>query len=467
MSGYVSTRGQAPVLGFSDVTIAGLASDGGLYVPQTCPKISAQDLKELPHESYIETAWRVMLPFVVDDIPSADLVKMLKAAYHVFDKREITPLHEFEKDFYILELFHGPTLAFKDVALQFLGHVFDYILAKKKQRVTIIGATSGDTGSAAIAAFQGKANADIFILHPKDRVSEVQRRQMTTVLAPNVFNIAVEGSFDDCQDLVKAMLNDAKFRAELHLSAVNSINWARILAQIVYYVYAASRVREKTGRDVTFCVPTGNFGNIYAGYVARQMGAPVAKLLAATNSNDILHRFFTTGQMKMASVTPTLSPSMDIQVSSNFERLLFDLFDRQGVAVAATMQHFRKNGPYHLEEPVMQKVHTLFGSGRMDDAATIEVMKRTYQERKYILDPHTAVGVGVAEEYKKKNPDSVIVSLATAHPAKFPDAVKKAIGLTPALPPHLADLYDRKEQFKVLPNDLAKVQDFVRANGRK
>jgi threonine synthase len=464
---YVSTRGHAPHLNFTGATLAGLAVDGGLYVPETMPKLSSADLADLPKESYFETAWRVMAPFIGGDIPSADLARIVKAAYKTFDKQDIAPLHEIEKDFYVLELFHGPTLAFKDVALQFLGHAFDYLLEKKKQRVTIVGATSGDTGSAAIAAFQGKANADIFILHPRGRVSEVQRRQMTTVLAPNVFNIAVEGSFDDCQDIVKGLFADAKLRADLHLSAVNSINWARILAQAVYYVYAGARVKAKTGKAPAFCVPTGNFGNIYAGHVAERMGAPVGRLIAATNRNDILHRFFATGRMKAEGVTPTLSPSMDIQVSSNFERLLFELFGRQGDAVDKTMRHFREKGPYHLEEPAMTQVRALFGSGRKDDAETLEVMGRVWREKKYLLDPHSAVGFGVAEDYRKAHPGEAVVTLATAHPAKFPDAVKQATGVSPPLPPHLADLFSRKEECAALPADVEKVKAFVKARARK
>jgi len=463
MLSYVSTRGKAPRLGFADTTLAGLATDGGLYVPDICPKLSEAELGNMSSQNYLEIAWRVLLPFVSDDIPSEDLIRILQKSYKTFNTKEVAPLHELAPNFYVQELFHGPTLAFKDVALQFLGNLFDYILEKKKTRVTIVGATSGDTGSAAIEAFRGKTTADVFILHPHNRVSEVQRRQMTTVLDSNVHNIAIDGSFDDCQDLVKAMFNDAKFRDDLHLSAVNSINWARILAQVVYYIYAGVRVQDKTGRAPTFCVPTGNFGNVYAGYVAQSMGLGVDKFLVATNRNDILHRFFSTGRMKADGVQRSLSPSMDIQVSSNFERLLFDLFGRKGEAVDQTMQHFRKAGPFHLEEGVMNPLRRLFGSGRVDDAGTLEVIKATYQKYNYILDPHTAVGVGVAEEYQAANPDSVIVSLATAHPAKFPAAVKQAIGVEPALPPELADLYQRQERFEVMPNDLAKVQAAIRA----
>lgn len=456
---YISTRGKAPHLDFSGATLAGLARDGGLYVPEVCPLLSSADIPNMSHQAYIEVAWRVILPFVEGAISPTDLTRLLINAYKSFSHKEIAPLHQLQDDFYLLELFHGPTLAFKDVALQFLGQVFDHILKRSGQKVTIIGATSGDTGSAAIEAFRGKENANIFILHPHNRVSEVQRRQMTTVQAPNVFNIAVEGSFDDCQDLVKAMFNDQAFRDAVQMSAINSINWARILAQVAYYVFAAARTQ---GRPVTFCVPTGNFGNVYAGYVAHSMGAPVEKLIVATNHNDILHRFFETGQMKAEGVKPSLSPSMDIQISSNFERLLFELYGRDGAAVDKTMKHFRETGPFKLDADTMKKVKSLFVSGRVDDAGTSEIIRRTYQRSNYILDPHTAVGVGVAEEYRKNNPDSVVVSLATAHPSKFPDAVRKAIGIEPELPPHLADLHQRAEKYEVLPPDLSRVQKFVR-----
>ena len=330
MLGYISTRGAAPRLGFADTALAGLARDGGLYVPETCPKISAEEIDNMSGQNYLEIAWRVILPFVSNDIPSEDLIRLLQKSYKPFADRNITPLRKLDDGFYLQELFHGPTLAFKDVALQFLGQVFDYILAKKRETVTIVGATSGDTGSAAIEAFKNSPHANIVILHPKGRVSDVQRRQMTTVDAPNVHNIAIDGSFDDCQDIVKALFNDLPFRDEMRLSAINSINWARILAQVVYYVYASAKVLGETGKPATFCVPTGNFGNVYAGYIAKSMGAPIDKLIIATNANDILDRFFKTGRMEVRGVTPTISPSMDIQISSNFERLLFDLYARDG-----------------------------------------------------------------------------------------------------------------------------------------
>jgi threonine synthase len=460
---YISTRGQAPRLSFADTTLAGLAADGGLYVPEACPKLGEGEIANMANQNYLEVAWRVMLPFVSEDLPSEDLIRLLKASYKSFDTKDIAPLKQLEDNLHVLELFHGPTLAFKDVALQFLGQIFGHFLKIRNESVTIVGATSGDTGSAAIEAFRGKPGVNIFIFHPHKRVSEVQRRQMTTVQDANVFNVAIEGSFDDCQDLVKAMFNDATFRAEVKLSAINSINWARILAQVVYYIYAGAKLHDKTDRHVTFCVPTGNFGNVYAGYVAQSMGLPVEKLLVATNRNDILHRFFVSGKMKAEGVVPTISPSMDIEISSNVARLLFDMFGRMPKAVEQTMAHFRKNGPFKIDDSVMEGVRKLFASGRVDDAQTTEIIKRTWRKHGYLVDPHTAVGLGVAQTYLEEHPKAQVISLATAHPAKFPDAVKRATGVEPQLPERLADLHKRPERYEVMANDLAKVQDFVRS----
>ena len=467
MFGYVSTRGKALRLGFADAALEGLATDGGLYVPELCPKISDVEFSNMAHQSYIEVAWRVILPFVADDIPSGDLLKILQASWRRFDSKEIAPIHSLSGNFHVLELFHGPTFAFKDLALQFLGQIFDYLLEKRQGRVTIAAATSGDTGSAAIEAFRGKKNADIFILHPHGRVSDVQRRQMTTVLDDNVFNVAVEGSFDDCQDIVKGLFNDEPFRREVNLSAVNSINWARILAQVVYYVYAAARLKAAPERPLTFSVPTGNFGNIYAGYVAKNMGVPIDRLLAATNRNDILYRFFKTGRMEATRVIPTLSPSMDIQISSNFERLLFDMLGRSGDAVTQTMAHFRTAGPFDMDAQIMEKVRKTFDSGHKDDAQTLEVMRIVQQKSHYLLDPHSAVGVAVAEDYQRLNPKSVMVSLATAHPAKFPAAVRRATGMDPPVPPLLYGLEQKPEKFQILPPDLDRVRDYMRQGLKK
>lgn len=463
MPGYISTRGAAPRLNFADAALTGLARDGGLYVPDACPQISAEELRNMAHQNYLEVAWRVIAPFVGEDISAQDLIALLQKSYKGFAHPEKTPLRKLDDGFYVQELFHGPTLAFKDVALQFLGQVFDFILRARGQKVTIVGATSGDTGSAAIEAFKNSPHANIVILHPKGRVSDVQRRQMTTVDAPNVRNIAIEGSFDDCQDLVKAMFGDLAFRDALQLSAINSINWARILAQVVYYVYAGVRVQAETGRAPVFTVPTGNFGNVYAGYVAKSMGLPVSRLIVATNANDILHRFYTTGRMERRGVVPTISPSMDIQISSNFERLLFDLYGRDGAAVAATMKHFRDNGPFDLSPDIMARLSSVFASGRKDDAETTAIIRDIYRRYDYVLDPHTAVGIGVAQDWKRARPDDVMVTLATAHPAKFPDAVKAATDVAPELPAHLAGLMTRPERYDMLPADLGKVQDYIRA----
>lgn len=463
MPGYVSTRGAAPRLNFADAALTGLARDGGLYVPDACPQISAEELRNMAHQNYLEVAWRVIAPFVGEDISAQDLIALLQKSYKGFAHPEKTPLRKLDDGFYVQELFHGPTLAFKDVALQFLGQVFDFILKARGQKVTIVGATSGDTGSAAIEAFKNSPHANIVILHPKGRVSDVQRRQMTTVDAPNVRNIAIEGSFDDCQDLVKAMFGDLAFRDAMQLSAINSINWARILAQVVYYVYAGVRVQAETGRAPVFTVPTGNFGNVYAGYVAKSMGLPVSRLIVATNANDILHRFYTTGRMERRGVVPTISPSMDIQISSNFERLLFDLYGRDGAAVAATMKHFRDKGPFDLSPDIMVQLSSVFASGRKDDAETTAIIRDIYRRYDYVLDPHTAVGIGVAQDWKRARPDDVMVTLATAHPAKFPDAVKAATDVAPELPAHLTGLMTRPERYDVLPADLCKVQDYIRA----
>lgn len=463
MPGYVSTRGAAPRLNFADAALTGLARDGGLYVPDACPQISAEEFRNMAHQNYLEVAWRVIAPFVGEDISAQDLIALLQKSYKGFAHPEKTPLRKLDDGFYVQELFHGPTLAFKDVALQFLGQVFDFILKARGQKVTIVGATSGDTGSAAIEAFKNSPYANIVILHPKGRVSDVQRRQMTTVDAPNVRNIAIEGSFDDCQDMVKAMFGDLAFRDAMQLSAINSINWARILAQVVYYVYAGVRVQAETGRAPVFTVPTGNFGNVYAGYVAKSMGLPVSRLIVATNANDILYRFYTTGRMERRGVVPTISPSMDIQISSNFERLLFDLYGRDGAAVAATMKHFRDKGPFDLSPDIMVQLSSVFASGRKDDAETTAIIRDIYRRYDYVLDPHTAVGIGVAQDWKRARPDDVMVTLATAHPAKFPDAVKAATDVAPELPAHLAGLMTRPERYDVLPADLGKVQDYIRA----
>ena len=451
---YVSTRGTAPELGFSDVLLAGLATDGGLYVPNEYPS-----LPELPSGGYAELAHAVMSPYIGDEIASADLLRMCREAYATFRHPATVPLVQIDTDEWLMELFHGPTLAFKDVALQLVGRMFDHVLAQRGERIMIVGATSGDTGSAAIDGVKACRNVDIVILYPEGRVSDVQRKQMTTVDAPNVHTVAVAGTFDDCQDLVKAMFNDATFRNDLNLSAVNSINWARVMAQVVYYVAAVDALG---GQPITFSVPTGNFGNVLAGWIAREMGASVDQLIVGSNTNDILTRFFASRAMTTTGVVPTLSPSMDIQVSSNFERLLFEMNDRDGGATAEQMNRFRQSGRMDVEsDQYVRWIEPVFRAARCDDDTTVATMADVYRSTGMQIDPHTAVGVSSARQCAPHG--SPVVTLATAHPAKFPDAVERATGRRPALPEHLADLFDRPERTTSLPNDLATVQSFVRS----
>jgi threonine synthase len=461
---YISTRGEAPVLAFDDVLLAGLARDGGLYVPEAWPRFSAEALRAMRGLPYAALAARVMGPFLGGRVGEAEFATMAERAYAGFGHRAVAPLKQLDAGLWLMELFHGPTLAFKDFALQVVGPLFDYVLAARDARVTILGATSGDTGSAAIEACRDRARVDIFMLHPHGRVSDVQRRQMTTVLSPNVHNIAIDGSFDDCQDLVKGLFNDLEFRDRVGLSAVNSINWARIAAQIVYYFHAALALGAPD-RAVAFSVPTGNFGNIYAAYAAREMGLPVGMLICGSNRNDILTRFFETGAMRIGKVEPSLSPSMDIQVSSNAERLLFDLYDRDGKALGAAMKSFRAGGTLDVGKACLDKVCALFAARRVSDADTLAAMKREYEATGEVLDPHTAVGVAAARAVETER-SLPVVALGAAHPAKFPDAVEKAIGRRPALPPRLAGLFEREERCMRLPNDLGALREFILARAR-
>ncbi|TVR83207.1 MAG: threonine synthase [Rhodospirillales bacterium] len=458
---YVSTRGTAPALPFDDAVLAGLAPDGGLYVPARWPRFSDDALRLIADMAYPALAARVMAAFAAPSVTEAELTGLATDAYRGFDHADIAPLKSLGDDIYLLELFHGPTLAFKDYALQVLGRLFDHILNARARRITIVGATSGDTGSAAIEACRDRDTIDIFMLHPHGRVSEVQRRQMTTVDAANVHNIAIDGTFDDCQNLVKAMFNDAPFRDRHRLGAVNSINWARIVAQVVYYVHAASLLAAPD-RRVAFAVPTGNFGNVFAGYVAWRLGVPIARLIVGSNRNDILTRFFKSGRMAVDVVHPTLSPSMDIQVSSNFERLLFDLYDRDGAAVAELMTTFREQQAFAVEPRHLQRARALFAAARFDDEETKAAMRAVHEETGELLDPHSAIGVAAARSVERP-PGVPVVALATAHPAKFPDAVEAATGVRPALPPRLADLFDRPERFTALPADLGAVERFIAA----
>ncbi|UJW85247.1 threonine synthase [Devosia sp. SL43] len=460
---FVSTRGQAPVLGFSDAVLAGLASDGGLYVPQTWPQVSAAEIASFAGKPYADVAYAIISRFVGDEIAPAKLKQIIDDSYAVFRHPSVTPLIELEPGHFVLELFHGPTLAFKDVAMQFLSRVMDHILAERGLRATIVGATSGDTGSAAIEAFRGRDTTDIFILHPLGRTSPVQRLQMTTVLDANVHNIALEGTFDDCQNIVKAMFNNHRFRDSVRLSGVNSINWGRIVAQIVYYFTAAVSLGSPQ-RKVSFTVPTGNFGDIFAGYCAKAMGLPIDKLIIATNANDILRRTMDTGRYEMDGVAPTISPSMDIQISSNFERLLFEGADRDAGAVVRMMDGLKQSGGFALPDNALSVIRRDFAAGTTGEAETKATISMTHKAAGYLLDPHTAVGVNVARH--QPHSGTPMITLGTAHPAKFPAAVKDASGVDPALPSWLADLYSREERLSVLANDQQAVEHFIAARTR-
>jgi threonine synthase len=444
--------------------MAGLAPDGGLYVPEIWPALDAAALRALRGKSYGEVAAAVMAPFLGSAIEAAAFKRLVDGAYRNFGHAAVAPLKQLQGNLWLLELFHGPTLAFKDYALQLVGPLFDHVLARRRERVTIIGATSGDTGSAAIEACRDRDAIDIFILFPKGRVSEVQRRQMTTVPSANVHAIAIEGTFDDCQDLVKAMFADARFRARHNLSAVHSINWARIMAQVVYYVAAAVALGAPD-RPVSFAVPTGNFGNVYAAHVARKMGLPISELVIGTNRNDILARFLNDGAMTIAGVEPSLSPSMDIQVSSNFERLYFELKSRDGAAVAAAFKSFRATGTLPASTEEWRHARELFAAARVDDEATVAEIAMTYRMTGELLDPHSAIAVAAARR-ARRDPTAAMVALATAHPAKFPEAVERATGIRPRLPMRMADLLDRPERIEVLPNELAAVERFIAERAR-
>tara|TARA_R110001592_G_scaffold87235_5_gene257701 strand:+ start:15427 stop:16836 length:1410 start_codon:yes stop_codon:yes gene_type:complete len=463
---YISTRGQAPALNFEDVLLTGLATDGGLYVPENLPRFTQEEIASWAGLPYHELAFNVMRPFVAGSINDADFKRILKETYEVFEHQSIAPLRQLGANEWVLELFHGPTLAFKDFALQLLGRLLDHFLLKRGERVVIMGATSGDTGSAAIEGCKHCENVDIFILHPHNRVSEVQRRQMTTIKGDNIHNIAVEGNFDDCQEMVKNSFADQGFLKGTRLVAVNSINWARIMAQIVYYFHAALQLGGPA-RSMAFSVPTGNFGDIFAGYLARNMGLPISQLIVATNRNDILHRFMSGNQYAKDTLHASLSPSMDIMVSSNFERLLFDMHGRNGLAVAQLMAEFRQSGTLSVEEERWTETRRLFDSLAVDDEATCATITEVYRKTGELLDPHTAIGVRAARECRRSM-SLPMITLGTAHPVKFPEAVIKAdVDVEPALPPHLLDLFEREERFTVLANDLHSIQSFVAAHGNR
>ncbi len=454
---YISTRGAAPVLNFGEAMMTGLARDGGLYVPEVVPQMTHAEIAGLAGLPYEEIAYRVMRPFIGDTFGDVEFKVLLSNAYKGFGHAARAPLVQLGPNHFLLELFHGPTLAFKDFAMQLIGQMMQAALAKTGARITIVGATSGDTGSAAMEAFRGLANVDLFILYPHGRVSDVQRRQMTTPVEANVHALAMDGDFDDCQARVKDMFNDFDFRDGVRLAGVNSINWARVLAQVVYYFSAAVSLGAPA-RPVSFTVPTGNFGDIFAGYIARKMGLPIEQLVIATNQNDILDRAIKSGEYKTNGVKPSISPSMDIQVSSNFERALFDAYGRDGAAVAALMEEM-KTGGFSISQGALQMLRETFASGRCSEEETRATITHAYATTGEVLCPHSAVGVKVAEEHLGQVP---MITLATAHPAKFPDAVEAAMGTRPALPDRMADLFDRPERMTRVANDLGALQALIR-----
>ncbi|WPY95864.1 threonine synthase [Limimaricola variabilis] len=455
---YVSTRGQAPSLSFEEAMLTGLARDGGLYVPETVPMFDRAQIAAMAGQPYEEVAFRVMRPFIGDAFTDDEFRELIARAYAGFAHPARAPLKQLGPNHHLLELFHGPTLAFKDFAMQLIGQLFQASLERSGRRITIVGATSGDTGSAAIEAFRGLANVDVVILYPHERISEVQRRQMTTPSEENVHTLAVSGDFDDCQAALKDMFNDFDFRDEVGLAGVNSINWGRVLAQVVYYFTAATTLGAPH-RDIDFTVPTGNFGDIYAGDIARRMGLSIGRLVIATNRNDILHRTIESGEHRKAGVTPTISPSMDIQVSSNFERALWDAYGRDGAAVTQLMNELKREGGFAVSQGAIGRLRDSFASGRASEEETRETIRRLHAETGELLCPHSAVGVHVAETHLGDNP---MVTLATAHPAKFPDAVEAATTVRPPLPTRMAGLYDRPERVTRVENDLAALQSVIR-----
>ncbi|VBB69742.1 Threonine synthase [invertebrate metagenome] len=462
---YVSTRGLAPALTFEDVLLTGLARDGGLYVPELWPVFCKEELLTLSRLSYPELAIRVIRPFIGTTLTESELADIVWNGCKNFRHPAVAPLKQLDCNGWVCELFHGPTLAFKDYALQFLGPLFDHILQQSGKRVVLVGATSGDTGSAAIEAFRDRAAVDVFVLHPHERVSSVQRRQMTTVQADNIHNIAVTGTFDDCQALVKRLLNDVPFRESMNLSAVNSINWGRLIAQVVYYFWSALAIGG-CSRQIAFAVPTGNFGNVFAGYVARAMGLPVSRFVIGSNCNDILTRFFATGTMSVRPVVPTLSPSMDIQVSSNFERLLFEMYNRDGAIVERLMTQFQETGVFSVANNCKQEIRDLFCGFALNDDETKATMAEVYTTTGALVDPHTAIGIAAARASLVRS-EMPVITLSTAHPAKFPLATREATGQEAVLPAHLDNLFVCEERFIVLPADLAVVQQYIRLHARR
>ena len=460
---YISTRGQAPELTFEDAMLTGLARDGGLYVPETIPQLSTDDIKAMAGKSYEEIAFQVMRPFVGDTFSDDDFKGIIERAYKGFGHAARAPLVQLDHGNYLLELFHGPTLAFKDFAMQLIGQLFQTALSRRNECVTIVGATSGDTGSAAIEAFRGLDNVDVFIMYPHGRISEVQRRQMTTPSESNVHALAMDGDFDDCQARLKDMFNDFEFRDGVRLAGVNSINWARVLAQVVYYFSSAVSVGAPD-RKVSFTVPTGNFGDIFAGYIAKRMGLPIDRLVVATNQNDILHRCLSGQGYHKGETSPSISPSMDIQVSSNFERALFDAYDRDGNAVSQLMDELKQGG-FDVSQGAMEVLQSHFDSGRASEEETSSTITETLKTSGELLCPHSAIGVKVANDQPAS--ETPMITLATAHPAKFPDAVEAASGIRPPLPARMADLYERDERVTRIANNLDALKDHIKGNIRQ
>ena len=460
---YISTRGQAPELTFEDAMLTGLARDGGLYVPETIPQLSTDDIKAMAGKSYEEIAFQVMRPFVGDTFSDDDFKGIIERAYKGFGHAARAPLVQLDHGHYLLELFHGPTLAFKDFAMQLIGQLFQTALSRRQERVTIVGATSGDTGSAAIEAFRGLENVDVFIMYPHGRISEVQRRQMTTPSESNVHALAMDGDFDDCQARLKDMFNDFEFRDGVRLAGVNSINWARVLAQVVYYFSSAVSVGAPD-RKVSFTVPTGNFGDIFAGYIAKRMGLPIDRLVVATNQNDILHRCLSGQGYHKGETSPSISPSMDIQVSSNFERALFDAYDRDGNAVSQLMDELKQGG-FDVSQGAIEVLQSDFDSGRASEEETRSTITETLKTSGELLCPHSAIGVKVANDQPAS--ETPMITLATAHPAKFPDAVEAASGIRPPLPARMADLYERDERVTRIANNLDALKDHIKGNIRQ
>ena len=465
---YLSTRGGQSSLSYEDVLLSGLARDGGLFMPEEWPRFSLSDLNDMKGLSYAELACKIMSPFMSPCLTEDEVLKMSVDTYSNFNNHDVASLHRFEDNLHILELFHGPTLAFKDYAMQFLSRAFNKALQNKNKRGVILGATSGDTGSAALEAFKGKENIDIFILFPHGRVSEVQQKQMTWINEKGAYALSVKTDFDGCQEIVKDCFEDLTFKDQYSLSAINSINWVRLLPQIVYYFYSGLKVGAPD-QEIAFSVPTGNFGNILAGWMAKKIGLPVSKLICGSNQNDILTRFFNNGSMERKNVLPSYSPSMDIQVSSNFERLLYEINERDTDKVKQQMKDFKSNGYFEITKNELKKINKLFSAYMVSDEETIEIIKKVYTDYNYILDPHSAIGYGVAQKALNNNiisKDMSVISLACAHPAKFPEIINKSINITPEIPFHLETIMSSKEHFDIIEPSINEVQNFIKSNMR-